>query len=224
MKKEKSILMGMPSGDTIVAQTAMCFTNAAFALRNAGYHVAWLNTTGTLVDWNQYELAMECLEGGHDYLWLIDSDMFFAGDVGIDLIRRDKDIVGCDYRSRKAPREFTTKFHEGKGRGPELTHTSSEDTGCREVNFCATGMLMIRRRVFEKMPPPWFRCTVELTDGKIMRTGNDANFCIDAQKHGFHVWCDFYASRKVAHIGQFPLFRDMAHPPAPAHDDNLPKG
>jgi hypothetical protein len=108
--------------------------------------------------------------------------------------------------------------------GIDGTHTSVTDTGCREVHFVATGMLMISRKVFEKMLPPWFHTTEELKDGKLRYVGNDANFCFDAQKAGFKVWCDFFTSRKVSHIGSYPLSYVMDHPPEPTNEDTLPRG
>lgn len=52
------------------------------------------------------------------------------------------------------------------------------------VDMVGTGFMLIKREVFEKIPPPWFQC---------YEKGNaqeDVYFCLKAKKYGFQVYVD----------------------------------
>lgn len=52
------------------------------------------------------------------------------------------------------------------------------------VDMVGTGFMMIKREVFEKIPPPWFQC---------YEKGNaqeDIYFCLKAEKYGYHPYVD----------------------------------
>jgi GT2 family glycosyltransferase len=227
-KRKPGVLMAIPSGEEIKAATAMCLINAAFALDRAGYAVSWINQCGTMVGWNQDHLATLFLaDTAYDHIWYIDSDMFFGRDVGVDLLRRGRDVVGCNYRTRKDPRVFTAKHLPGQGRdeggnppspGSADNFSGTWDTGMREVDFVATGMLMISRRAVEAVAPPRF----ETQDDPACQVGNDASFCRKARLAGFPVFCDFVTSRKVAHIGSAVLRWDLGLIPLGANMETVP--
>lgn len=62
--------------------------------------------------------------------------------------------------------------------------------GFQEVNAVGTGCFLIRSRVWEAIPGPWFR-HVTSNDELLSPeggTGEDIYFCKLARKHGFRVW------------------------------------
>jgi hypothetical protein len=219
--RQTLIYMGVPSSDDMKSFTAMKLLAAYIALEHAGYRVAWGNMNGAHSGWSQDDMSQIALDLGADYYWMIDCDMAFPGDVGLDLLRRNQDIVGCDYRTRKNPAHFTAKHFPGKGRDergnpdPQGVYTSWRDKGMQEVDYVATGMLMVRRRVLEALPRPRFPIT---EDAQLNRVGNDVNFCRAARAAGFKVMCDFEASNRIGHLATVVLRRELGYNPVAASD------
>ena len=66
------------------------------------------------------------------------------------------------------------------------------------MKIIPTGCLLIRMRVFDKIPKPWFSTRIE---GEKIQ-GEDYYFCDRAREAGFEIWCDGDLSREIGHIGQ----------------------
>jgi len=198
-----SVLIATPCGDDMRSQTTYSIIAAEQYLTNKGYRAGWAEANGTYPDQGQNLAAQMAAETKCNYLWLVDSDMKFPHDMGERLIKRNHDIVGCDYRRRKYPYTMTGVTMEGKqteGGG------ANGEIGCKEVRAIATGCMMIKVPVFAKIPWPWF-CTIYGTKPGEFTTG-DVAFCQKAREHGFKIFCDFYASKEVYHLGVVPLSYD----------------
>ncbi len=186
------IMVATPSGDTIVAHTATCIRWLETALKGDGFEVGVFNKAGTYVERNQNEMVADGLATGADYILFVDSDMVFPADIGRDLLARDRDIVGCTYRTRQPPHPFAS-FDLSRQR-----HTGKE-VGVKEALMVPSGLLLVRRKVFEAIGYPWFFNTYGQRPEDF--TGNDANFCLKSRAAGFRVFCDFYTSKEVKHFG-----------------------
>jgi hypothetical protein len=126
------------------------------------------------------------------HLMLIDSDMTFPPTALRDLLARNTDIVGGVYRARQEPhpRFFFPLDDADRDR----------ESGIVLARSLPTGMMLIRRRVFEAMTYPYFFFTYGSTpdDGE----SQDTNFCYQARALGFGFFADLDVSRQIEHLAE----------------------
>jgi hypothetical protein len=120
------------------------------------------------------------------HLLFLDSDNTFPKDVISTLLSHNKDIVGATYIKRTPPYDVLGEPMPANIAGEHLIKMNKMPTGC----------LMIRMSVFDKLEKPYFR--MKYKDGK--EYGEDYNFCEDAIKLGYTVWCDQFLSMKIGHV------------------------
>lgn len=113
-----------------------------------------------------------------DRLMMIDDDMVFKPNILDILLDADKDIVGglC-FNSKGDACSFVDD-----GAGSPVVDTVPPRTGLYQRLAVGTGAMMIKVEVLREIGPPWFYYE---------KTGNtmDVNFCMDAGRKGFEVWC-----------------------------------
>lgn len=117
-----------------------------------------------------------------DWLCFIDADMMFPPDTLIRLLKHgDLDIVNGAYCRRTPPYDFMVWDLDERPIKPPIRME------LQEVGLAGTAFTIIRRRVFEKMPQPWFE------HGKFNNphaADEDVYFCRKARQLGFRVWTD----------------------------------
>ena len=127
----------------------------------------------------------------------VDSDMLFPPSTLDRLFAHDLDIVAADYRQRAHP--------FGKIGWP-LEGLTDPPGGLVERVALGLGVMMIRRRVFETVPRPWFaRIYSGETQANAGVMTEDYYLCLKAREHGFKVWCDLDITKEVMHIGEQPV-------------------
>jgi len=150
------------------------------------------------------------LKDASHILWL-DTDMYFQPDLLVRLLRHNKSIVVTNaYRKGPPYAPVVTEMQDGF---VTYVHQNPEENGeFREVDASGLAACLISRKVFEKVPFPWFHTTyvdpspkinpevAKTTMGKL-HLGEDTFFYRKAKKHGYKVYCDF--SIKVGHIGDY---------------------
>jgi hypothetical protein len=126
-----------------------------------------------LVEW-MFELDAE-------WLLMIDDDQTFAPDSLAQLLSHEKDIVAalCLRRSEPYGPFCFSEEHEGIYRALDLRE---HDAVLTRVAAVGTGMMLIRRNVFETIKKPWFTITPN--------SGEDMLFCKEARRAGFEIYCD----------------------------------
>jgi GT2 family glycosyltransferase len=122
----------------------------------------------------------------------MDSDMVPAADALTRLLRwGDLDIVHAVCCRRTPPYGYCTWDLDGKQFTPPLNQEISE------VAACGMAFTLIRRRVFQTMPYPWF----EVGKGEdATALYEDIWFCRKARRLGFRIWADPTAT--VWHLAQ----------------------
>lgn len=125
-------------------------------------------------------------------LW-IDEDMGFRPDVLHVLAAHRQPIVGCNYRMRFPPADFTALNLAGT----ERVVSDGNAHGLQEVTYCGFGMCLMERRVFESVPEPRFLQV--WSDGHY--STEDSPFFAKCRAAGFKVYIDHDASRRVWHRG-----------------------
>jgi hypothetical protein len=85
---------------------------------------------------------------------------------------------------------------------------TSEPPGLHEVRLLGTSGMLVRRRVFEALDPPYFRASLSNDAGLI---GEDFDFCERARAAGFRIFAD--TSIAFGHITaatMVPVFDEAA--------------
>jgi len=122
-----------------------------------------------------------------DWLWLLGDDHTFGEDALLSLLkhfdRKDIDIVCPVNISRKKPFSPLIFDEDGKALGWEVLDGKH---GLVEVPACGNAGMLIRRRVFDKIPYPWFSWGAR----DCPYQGSDLTFCWKARQAGFKVWID----------------------------------
>jgi len=160
--------------------------------------------SGTLIADQRQKLVMMAIKQKADYVLFLDSDMRFPPNLLEYLMSHDKDIVACNYATRRLPVK-TVAFSDFA----ELKCVYSGDkTGLEEVDAVGMGAMLIKTEIFKKLPLPWFSISY-LPSGN-MYIGEDIYFCKLAQANGMKVYVDHDLSKQVKHIGVMEFTHDHA--------------
>lgn len=168
------------------------------------------DVNGTYVDKSREELTRAAIKWGATHLLWLDSDMVFPDWAPFHLLKRNVDIVACNYARRRAPHSPVTFKKLGdntKGGENVLCYTTDDSTGMEEVDACGFGVVLMRSNIFEKILPPAFEtCFDRDTQAWV---GEDVKFCLNARRQGYQVWIDHDLSKYIGHMGVYE-FRNEA--------------
>lgn len=193
--------------------------NYHIALALAGGHMSKHGVNYTLdynvgmsIDWARSQMASTFLQMPDcTHLLFIDDDMAFAADLPYRLLCENVDIVAVPYRRKQRDVKYNVRHGVRVKRLPNRPHMIG-------VESIATGMMMIRRNVFETLAKttPKFRYTDagnegylffrhQLTEdemvGGVSYMGEDYFFCKSARAAGFEIWA--YIDEEIAHVGPY---------------------
>jgi hypothetical protein len=165
------------------------------------------------------KIAGAFLKSGHEYLLQIDTDIAFDPEKMWGMANRRLDVVGGAYALKCKERKWCLNALKEKKFQPDKT-------GLAEVKYVGTGMLCVRRNVFERLIElkmadeyctddnekdaclhDFFKVGVEmdLNERRRRYLSEDWYFCEMARRAGFQIFAD--TSNTGAHYGQiiFPL-------------------
>ena len=161
--------------------------------------------TGKAVDLAR-NIIVEKLE--KDWLFFMDADQTFSDDALMRLLSWDLPIVsGIYFKSPGKPIphiykyawkekqhlylamvdeifRFLAPYKEKLKESPPAVVLPAKREDLIECDGAGAGCLLVHRRVFEAIEPPWFRC-----EGNTA-VGEDFDFCRKAQAAGFKIYCD----------------------------------
>jgi len=132
------------------------------------------------------------------HLLFIDEDMQFAPDCLHTLARRRLPIVGCNYRMRFPPANFTAL---SKDRTHRIV-TTAETVGLEECNYMGFGFCLLERKVLEDVQKPRF-LSVYAHDHY---STEDSPFFLACREKGYTPYVDHDASKRIGHRGDI-LYR-----------------
>lgn len=149
------------------------------------------------------EMARELLkEPEREWLWILGDDHVFTQDLLLNLYERNVDIVVplCLRRT-----DFTPVLNQDGKNGFHSIPDSWGELKGKSGLFEWTGVtgnagMLIRRNVFEKMEPPWFRA------GQLHPefSSSDLYFCKAAQEAGFKIYIDL--DNHIGHINHMAIW------------------
>jgi len=156
--------------------------------------LTFLMREGSGIASNRQRMVEEAIEADCTHVLFVDDDMTFDPPAFASLASRRLPVVGCNYRMKFPPAEFTA-VHLEKERGRMETNTAT--TGLEPVNYMGFGLCLIETRVFKAIEKPWFLGTY--IDG--IYTTEDLPFFWKAKEAGIIAYCDQDASKFIGHIG-----------------------
>lgn len=215
--ERRMVIIAVPVYSAIGVDTYDCLERNIQYLVQKEVEVAVVKSRGTYV----HDARNNCVKQSYNDAWgfthlmFIDGDMTFNPDLVYNLLERRKDIVGGCYVQKSYP------FYPNAGilqpDGVRYKLTAPDYTGksgdLLEVDMIGTGLMMIRRTVFDKMDWPWFEFLKEpcppgkeeqltrIHTKKVDIIGEDVSFCRKARAMGFKVHLDL--KNQGAHQGNY---------------------
>lgn len=179
--------IGIPHLDMIHADFVHSLTNLTTHHKN----IMLSYVKGSLVMKARNDIV-EGIKG--DWVLFIDSDMTFSPDSLKKLLAHDVDIVsGLCFR--KVPHYEPTIYRQFPGQMKWESIRDYPKNSFFEVDAVGTAFMLVKKRVFDKMPAPWFEYKKNI--------GEDLSFCYKAKELGFKVHVD--TSVKIGHIATHPI-------------------
>jgi len=154
--------------------------------------------TNNSVAWARNMIAHEMLDRGAEWVFFLDDDQMFKPNVLMNILKHPEDIVightlmRCFLNGESFFRPiwsntelFLPPFPQRPRWDPVVEITLEANKMMRLTSGTGGGVL-VRRRVFETMPFPWW------TIGQIYPDmfWEDIWFCQEARKAGFEIWGD----------------------------------
>lgn len=131
-----------------------------------------------------------------DYLLMLDDDMILspyrtaeAYDFIDTLVKHNKDIVGALYFQRMGNYMPVAMVKSGE-RGYRFLREDELDGGLQRVDVVGGGAMLVRMKVFDRLPQPYFAPEHEF--------GTDVQLCRAAADKGFEIWLD--SSIELGHV------------------------
>ena len=136
------------------------------------------------------EIAEYAVENGADWVLYLDDDVIFPPNTLLQLLSRNKDIVGGVYWSKSEPP--VPLMFRGHMRGSYMDWHAGDFI---RIDAMGDGLTLIKTKVFKAMPKPWFNLNYTYHElDKVTKpdvgTTEDLYFYKKARDYGFEVWCD----------------------------------
>jgi len=173
------VLLCIPYTGYIAPQAAYSLIPMVCQARNRGISVDMLPIGLSLVYTAREAAVKAFLEGPYDALLFVDSDMVVPVDMLARLVDADKDIVSA-LAFKRTPGYEPCIFSECNEQ--EATFYLDYPKGLIEIEGVGMACTLIKRRVFEAVPEPWFFPHKTL--------GEDLSFCVRARAAEFKIFCD----------------------------------
>lgn len=193
--KDIKVVVAIACQDMMRSRTAI---SLAIALREVEFDYDIAMSMGCDLIGSRTRLVKQAQKLGATHMLFLDSDMFLnpsrnaAGkleDPITTLVKRDKDVIGAPYNFRSLPLKSTAS----------PISDLSDKTQPFKCNVVATGFLLIKMSVFDKIEKPYFQFGRD--ENAELVYGEDTWFCQQCIKAGIDVWAD--PTIEIDHLGEF---------------------
>ena len=189
------VFIAVPSMDTIPALFAQ---SLALLKRECDVQIGW--EVGSLVYHARNNLARQALKTDADWVLWLDSNMVFAPDTLIRMLKvcndNDIDFLTAVCFRRKPP--YTPCLFdrlEKVEKGASYTALLSVPDGLFQVGGCGFAGVLMRSDVLLSVQSRFEGRMFDPMDG----FGEDVSFCWRARQCGYDIWCD--SSIEFGHVG-----------------------
>ena len=181
-------------GKCMYNMAARCHVDHAAPLQPFRVYTNLILTSGSGIAELRNIMVQNALDNPETtHILFVDDDQMFPADSIHQLARHDLPIVAANIvRKESNPRTNAKKIGS-----TDCLYTLPDSTGLEEVEFVGTGMMLIKREVFEKLKKPYFFYDVR------NNVGEDVNFCRKARAKGYKIFIDHDLSKDVKHVGHF---------------------
>lgn len=189
-----NVAICVPVRDTVTAVFAHSLAMLMKKLGETGLSSTLHFNQGSEVAMQRQQLVDQALETSCTHIMWIDADMKFPVDTINIMLSYNKDIVAGNYSTRVPPHRpvaFTSATN--------LDSRVYTGTGLQEVFAVGSGMMLVKRSVYENIPRPHYK--IEYSEDYTSLVGEDIYFCKNAKEHGYNVYVDHTISDKIAHVG-----------------------
>jgi GT2 family glycosyltransferase len=171
-----SLFIGIPAQDWVWTESV----RAMMQLQLPGAPAICYMTRGTYVAEKRNLIVQEFLSSPCEWLLQLDSDMAPPHDLAMKLLAARKDVIGALYFQRQAPYQALAGWEVTTADAPQRVQPR---TGIQRVEWCATGALLVHRRVFQRITAPWFEHAADV--GML----EDLDFMRKCRLAGIDRWC-----------------------------------
>ena len=221
-KQEKikaSIFIAMPCYDSVKINTMLSIFQTIQLLGKGGIEVGINTMKSPLIHQSRNYLSSVFLTTDYTHLLFIDSDVEFQPDAVLRMLMAQKDIICTPYRAKNPDlndHTYTVKFPDPKAI-PMLPG------GLVEIDAGPTGLMLIHRRVFEKIIKNRPDLKIKNSANQALKEtekshsfyynffdfafedgytwGEDVSFCKLARKEGFKLYAN--TESITAHRGEY---------------------
>jgi len=200
-----SVFIAMPCYDSVKINTMLSIFQLIQHLGRSKVEVGINTMKSPLIHQARNYLTSVFLTTEYSHLLFIDSDVEFQPEAGLRMLVADKDIITTPYRAKNPnlnEHTYTVKF-------PDPKVVPILPGGLVEIEAGPTGLMLIHRRVFEKIMKkyPYLKIKNKATptadkshefyynffdfgfkDGYAM--GEDLSFCRLARGSGFNIYAN----------------------------------
>lgn len=155
-----------------------------FRMGNPGVPLEVRVAHGGNIARNRNQLAEWFLESDKSHLFYLDDDQILLPGTIPKLLAHDVDVVSGVTPQRDFP--FPASVYEELVDGSVRLRDLGESSGLIRVAAVGAGCLLVHRRVFEALEPPYWRLGQVKADG----LGEDLDFCRRVRAAGFVIHCD----------------------------------
>ena len=141
------------------------------------------------VDNARNEIVKNFLKSGCTHLWFIDSDTIPPPDALKRLLAHDKPIISALTPIIEHDETKNGYWRKWNCVGEDDKHLMP-NTGTKMCKGCGSSCIMIKREVFDKMKPPYYRFTYQDDTGKEVMVSEDIYFIINALSLGIKTYAD----------------------------------
>jgi len=150
-----SIMIAVPAMEMVNAEFAQHLAMSAANMVAHGIKINCAFNIGSVITIARRNLVDIFLKSDFDYIWWVDSDMKFPIDTPIRLLKRNKAIVGANYRRRRFPNPNFTGMNGSSGNFTEF-QTTDNSPAMELCDVLPHGLVMVKREVYERIPQPHY--------------------------------------------------------------------
>lgn len=208
-QRPPSVMIAVPAMEMVNAEFAQHLAMAAANMVAHGIKINCAFNIGSVITIARRNLVEIFMKSDFDYIWWVDSDMKFPIDTPIRLLKRNKEIVGANYRRRRFPNPNFTGMVGSAGNFQEF-QTTDNSPAMELCDVLPHGLCLIKREVYEKVAQPHY--LQEFIPHLNLEIGEDIYFFQKCQQAGYQIWCDQELSRETSHIGIFHFNYNLSVP------------
>lgn len=150
---------------------------------------------------NRNNIVRSALDSGAEWVFFIDDDQAFDGEILMRLLAHELPVVSGLYLNRAAPYHPVayngiSYAEDGSPAWHPISMVGAPQTGLVEIEAAGSGGMLIRSEVFREVGDPWFEKTTMASE--------DITFCERARAAGFQLFLDLGCP--MGHLGTVAIW------------------